>query len=262
MPNPAQRKPSHVRRGVEVRDQGLKRMALLVLGRRDARLQGLEQRLEILGELIRGEAATPRARVAVQDREVDLVLIGVKVQEQLLDLMDDLLHACVGPVDLVDHQDHRQFRLKGLAQDEPGLRQRALARVHQQQDAVDHGEPALDLAAEIRVTGRVDDVDLQPAVANRRVLGEDRDALLAFDVHRVHDSLGHVLVLTEGAGLPEHGVDESRLAVVDVSHDGDVADVLSSGHGRTELRAVEGRSREHVTKPVYVVVVALRASCT
>src|SRR5262249_13809669 len=63
-----------------------------------------------------------------------------------------------------------------------------------------------------------------------RVLREDRDALLALEVHRVHDPLGHVLVRAEGAGLPQHRVDERRLAVIDVRHDGDVADVISGGH--------------------------------
>jgi hypothetical protein len=67
------------------------------------------------------------------------------------------------------------------------------------QDAVDHRQPALDLAAEVGVTGRVDDVELDPAMAHRRVLGEDRDALLALEIHRIHDALVDVLVLTKCA---------------------------------------------------------------
>ena len=100
----------------------------------------------------RGRARpAPSRAFAVQDREVDLVLVGVEVQEQLLDLVDDLGDPRVGPVDLVHDQDHGQPRLERLAQHEPGLRQRALARVHQQQDPVDHGERAFDLAAEVGV---------------------------------------------------------------------------------------------------------------
>ena len=34
----------------------------------------------------------------------------------------------------------------------------------------------------------------------------------------------------EGAGLPEHGVDERGLAVVDVGDDRDVAQVVAGGH--------------------------------
>ena len=122
-----------------------------------------------------------------------------------------------------------QARLERLAQDEAGLRQRALGRVDEQQDAVDHRQPALDLAAEVRVAGRVDDVDLHVAALNGGVLGEDRDALLALQVARVHDALGDVLVLAERAGLPEHRVDERRLAVVDVGDDRDVAQVIALG---------------------------------
>ena len=70
------------------------------------------------------------------------------------------------------------------------------------------------------------------AVADGGVLREDRDALLALQVHRVHHALGDVLVRAERAGLPQHGVDERRLAVVDVRHDGDVSDVVALGHRR------------------------------
>ena len=68
------------------------------------------------------------------------------------------------------------------------------------------------------------------AVADGRVLGEDRDALLALEVHRVEHALVDVLVRAEGAGLPEHGVDERRLAVVDVGDDRDVAEIGAAGH--------------------------------
>ena len=40
-----------------------------------------------------------------------------------------------------------------LAQDEAGLRQRALGRVDEQDDTVDHREAALDLATEVGVAG-------------------------------------------------------------------------------------------------------------
>ena len=39
------------------------------------------------------------------------------------------------------------------------------------------------------------------------------------------DAVVDVLVRAERAGLPQHGVDEGGLAVVDVGDDGDVAEV-------------------------------------
>ena len=64
-------------------------------------------------------------------------------------------------------------------------------------------------------------------VPDRGVLGQDRDALLTLQIHGVHDAVGDVGVLAEGAGLPEHGVDQRGLAVVDVGDDGDVAEVAA-----------------------------------
>ena len=80
-----------------------------------------------------------------------------------------------------------------------------------------------------RIGEVVDEVELHAAVADRRVLREDRDALLALELHRVHDALVHVLVLAERARLPQHRVDERRLAVVDVRDDRDVAQVRADG---------------------------------
>ncbi len=63
--------------------------------------------------------------VGVDDRKLEVVHFGLKVQEQLLDLGDHLSHACVGAVDLVDDHDGGQVELQRLAQHEAGLRQRA-----------------------------------------------------------------------------------------------------------------------------------------
>ena len=116
------------------------------------REQLVEQRLEVRFECVGSAPAVPVARVRVQDREVDLVLIGIEIEEQLLHLVHDLGDARIGPVDLVHDEHDRQARLQGLAEHEARLWQRALGGVDQQQHAVDHRERTLHLAAEIRVT--------------------------------------------------------------------------------------------------------------
>src|SRR5437763_301404 len=222
---------AEVGRAVEVGDQRLEGMPFLIGGGRDVLDQQPEQRFERLaldGRIERGPALTG---VGVDDREVDLVVVGVEVQEQLVDLVDDGRHPGVGPVDLVDDQDHRQAGLERLAQHEAGLGLRALGRVDEEEHAVDHGQGPLHLTAEVGVAGGVDDVELHAAEADGRVLGQDRDALLPLEVHRVEDAVGDLLVLPEDAGLPEHGVDQGRLAVVDVGHDGDIAEIGALGHG-------------------------------
>ena len=51
--------------------------------------------------------------------------------------------------------------VEGLAEHEPGLGHRPLGGVDQHQRAVGHLQHALDLAAEVGVAGRVDQVDLR-----------------------------------------------------------------------------------------------------
>src|SRR2546425_2861781 len=80
------------------------------------------------------------------------------------------------------------------------------------------------LAAEVGVTGGVDDVDARAAVLDGAVLRENGDAALTLDVVRVHDPLAHLLVSGESAGLLQQTVDQRRLAVVDVRNDRDVTD--------------------------------------
>ena len=192
--------------------------------------QRVEQRAQVFGELVDGEACLAGLRVAVDDRELDLALAGVEIEEELVHLVHDLFDARVRTVDLVDDEDHRQQGLERLAEHEARLRERAFARVDEEQHAVDHPQPPLHLAAEVGMPRRVDDVDLRPAVVDGGVLGEDRDALLALEVHRVEHTLGDVLVHAERAGLPQHRIDERRLSVVDVSDDRDVPDVVALGH--------------------------------
>ena len=65
-----------------------------------------------------------------------------------------------GPVDLVDDHDRAQTQRQRPLQHGARLRHRPFDGVDQQQAAIGHVEHALDLAAEIGVAGRVDDVDL------------------------------------------------------------------------------------------------------
>ena len=123
---------------------------------------------------------------------------------------------------LID-DDRPQAALQRLGDHELGLRQRAFGGVDQHDDAVDHVQDALDLAAEIGVAGRVDDVDA-------RVLPDDEVHLARMVMPRSRSrslvsmaALGHLLVLAEGAGLLQQLVDERGLAVVDVGDDRDVA---------------------------------------
>jgi len=73
------------------------------------------------------------------------------------------------------------------------------------------------------VAGGIDDVDLDAAIGDRGVLGDDGDAALPLQVEAVQDALAEILIGTEDVPLLEHPVDQGRLAVVDVGDDCDVS---------------------------------------
>ena len=252
--DPADAEPPDVARIVERGDLELQRRVGIASRRRHVREDRFEQRPHVgtLGRRVRLRDVDVERRPAVQrrrvdDRKIELLLGRADPVEELERLVDDPLRPRAGTIDLVDDDDRRQAELQRLQRHESRLRHRPLDRVDEQQHAVDHPQHALDLAAEIGVARRVDDVDVRVAVADRAVLGEDRDPALALEVVGVHHAFGDVLVLRERAGLDQQLVDERRLAVVDVGDDRDVAQHPGwLGHGRTSRRVAPADKAETV----------------
>ena len=136
------------------------------------------------------------------------------------------MDALVGAVYLIYDDDDPVTQLKCAAQNEAGLRHGTLRRVNEQNNAVDHFQYALDLAAEVRVTRRVYYIYLRIAVPDGGILCHDGDSALAFKIAGVHDSVHDLLILTVNAGLLEHFVNKRGFAVVNVSDDCDVSKLI------------------------------------
>jgi hypothetical protein len=211
---------------VEVGDEDLQRAVGIALGDGDGLDDLLEERLEIDAGDGEVECRGADLAVGVEDGEVKHVFVGIEVDEEIVDLVENLLHAGVGTVDLVDDDHGGELGFEGFREDVTRLRQRAFGGIDEEEDAIDHLEGALDLAAKVGVAGGVDDVDLVAVVVERGVLGEDGDAALALQIVGVHDAIGDGLVGAECAALAKHGVDQRGLAVIDVGDDGDVEDGL------------------------------------
>ena len=231
VPDPPDRHPADVLVGREVRDEQLERVVGRVRRRRGDLDEQVEQRSQVRARLGQVARRRPELGVRVHDRELDLVLVRAEVEEQLVDVVEDRARAGVAAIDLVDRHDHRQAAGHRLLEDVAGLRQRPLGGVDEEQHRVDHEQRALDLATEVGVARRVDDVEADAVVVDRRLLGEDRDALLALEVHRVEHPVDQRLVGPERAGLAQHRVDQRGLAVVDMGDDGDIAKVGAGGDG-------------------------------
>ena len=222
------RQPSQIVAVIQVRHQHLQHAVRIARRRRDMLQDRVEQRLQIVRIVFHRSLRHARLRHRVEHRKIELVLGGVQIDEQIVDLVQHLRHARVRPVDLVDHHDGRQLGLQRLRQHVARLRQRPFAGVHQQHDPVHHLQRALYLAAEIAVAGRVHNVDLHAFVADASDLGQDGDAALAFQFVGIHHAFDVNFVLAKDAALVQHGVHQRGLAMIHVGDDGDVTNCSSS----------------------------------
>ena len=136
------------------------------------------------------------------------------------------MDALVGAVDLVDHHNDPMAQLQGLGEHKAGLGHGALGSIHQQDDAVDHLQDTLHLAAEVGVARGIHHVDLGVLIADSGVLCKDGDAALTLQVAGVHDAVHSLLILAVHAALLQHLVHQCGLAVVDVGDDGYVSQMF------------------------------------
>ena len=196
-------------------------------GRRNMRHDRLEQRLERAFARVGAFGGIAAAARGIKDREIKLFVIGVERQEQFEHFVEHFGGARVAAVDLVDDDDRLEAERQRLAGHELGLRHRAFGRIDEQDDAVDHRQDPLDLAAEVGVARRVDDVDARRigafAPLDRGALGENREPAFLFQVIGIHGSFFDTLVVAESARLAEKLVDEGRLAMVDVCDNRNIA---------------------------------------
>ena len=150
--------------------------------------------------------------------------MSVKINKQIIKLIQHFLRTRISAVNLVDHHHRRQAGFKSFAQHIARLRQWAFTGVHQQHDSIYHFQCALHLAAKIAVAGCVHNIDLYIVVPDGGVLRQDSDAALTLQLVGVHHAVNQGFIGAECAALPQHGVYKRGFSVVNVGDNGNVAD--------------------------------------
>ena len=163
--------------------------------------------------------------------------------EQIEGLIDHPVRARARPVNLVYYDDRLESQRQRLTRDEAGLRHWAVHRVDQQQHAVDHGQYAFHFAAEIGMAGGIHDIDMRVLILHRAVLGQNSDATLFFKIVRVHHPFRNVLMRGKRARLTQHLVDQRGLAMINVSNNCNVTDVVSHASTLVVKGSVRKRRR-------------------
>ena len=187
----------------------------------------LKKRLQIRALFIGIAGTGPLTRGCVEERALQLLVRSIQIHEQLEDLVHDLLGPRLRAVDLVDADDDRQIQRKGFLQDKFRLRHCPFKGIDEKNDAVDHFQDTLYLAAEIRMAGSIYNIDLDSVVFNRSILGENRDPPFALDRPGIHDTFTDLLVIAEHTALTEHTVHERRLPVIYMRYDCYISDIFS-----------------------------------
>ena len=88
----------------------------------------LEHRFEIFAGLFQIARRCSCAGIGVDDGKVELILAGVEVDEQIVDLVEHCGDARIGPVDLVDADDRRQLGFRALSSARSGSAAAVLRR--------------------------------------------------------------------------------------------------------------------------------------
>ncbi len=138
--------------------------------------------------------------------------------------IEDPRYVCPGAIDLVDEDKGRDAEPLQRAEQERCLWLDALHGRDDEHGAVEHAQDALDLCDEVRVAGRVDQIDGKVADLERGDGGSDGDAALAFQIERVGLCGASVdrADAIDGAGGEEEPFGEGGLTCVYVGEDAEI----------------------------------------
>ena len=266
---------------VQVGDVGLQRVLIVIGGRRNVFNNRTKERLEII--IIRqgairwllGACSTFAAR-GINDGQLEKGVnvhvgnligeIAGEAQKQVLRFVNHLIDARVGPVGLVHQQNYGQLRSQRFTQNEPGLRKRPFARIHEKNDTINHAEAAFHLTAEVCVARSVDHVDRDRAspsvntvIGDGGVLRQDCDAFFFFEVARVHGSIRHGTVIRKSSRLAQHGIHERGFTVVNVSNNRDVSHVTTGGNSHEVSFFGAGSAETSSPKPCSLILPVIQS---
>ena len=158
-------------------------------------------------------------------RELDHGSVGA---ESLPDPLHKPVHIGLLPVRLVDNEHGGPAAIGGIAPGELGAYLDLLCGIHDEDGCVGHLHGRRHLPDEIRIPGRVYDVDLGATSKRVQQRAEDGHLPLPFArvvvAHRI--ALSHRSLTAHGAADKQHGLGKGGLAASLVSDEDDVANVF------------------------------------
>src|SRR3989442_7206757 len=210
-----------------------------------------EKRPQIAGSIVKRCSGDAGPRIRINDWKFELLFGGIEVDEKIVQFVDDFLDSGVGPVDLIDDGNSRQLGFESFHENITRLWKRSLAGVHEQKNTVHHLQRPLDFTPVVAMTRRIHDVDFYPVIPDTRSLGENRDSALALEIVGIENALHYFFICPENAALPQHGIDQRRLPVIDVSNDGYVANRAVMHNLPSYKRGISHKKAQKAQKLVF-----------
>ena len=228
--NTTNRHASHIVVRLKGCHHHLQRTFCVALGCRNLLHNRLHQRFQIIALILHFELCDTIACRCIDHRKVKLIVVRIQFHEQFKDLIVDIIHTLIGAVNLIDDHNRLELLFKRLTQHILRLRHRPFKCIDKQQNAVHHIENALHLAAKVRMSRRIHNIDLDIVVENRSILRKNCNSPLALDIPRVHHALIDLLIRAKNVTLTQHCIDQGRLTVIDMCNNGNVAQLFIRRH--------------------------------
>ena len=181
--NFAERDSSEVIRVIQIRNEHFQIRASLCAWGRNIFNNRIKKRLHRGGDFFDIELGVAGFCAAINDWKIKLLIGCVERHEQFKNFIQNFVRAGILAINLVNDDNRFRASFERFAQNETGLRLRAIDRIDDEQHAIDHVQNTFHFAAEIRVARSVNDVDVIIFIFERGVFGTNGDALFFFQIH-------------------------------------------------------------------------------
>src|SRR5208282_673084 len=101
---------------IEIRDQDLQWPIFVPLRRRNRIDDGLKQQPQVLARRSLMHGSRSRLGVRIQDREVELLFLGVEIDKKVVNLVQNFLRTGIGTVDFINDENRLQVRFESFAE--------------------------------------------------------------------------------------------------------------------------------------------------
>ena len=208
-------------------DQNLSVGIRISFRRRDVIQDGLKKRHHILGTVLQLQHGIACLCGRIDKGAVQLLIRSVQIDEQFQHFIDDFGRAGLRTVDLVDADDDRELQFQGLSQHEFCLGHSSFKSIHYQDHPVYHFQDTFYFAAEIGMSGCVDNVDLCSLIINSSIFRKNGNSTLTFNIIGVHDSLGYFLIFAEYTALFEQLIYKRCFPMIDMGDNSNITYIFA-----------------------------------